>query len=372
MRYCVEMQDPSSEETRYLYEALVEELRQPETAAFEGVFAFASRGGIEDLLQDEDFEAFMAGDGRALVVVGIDAVTNQGALALLLELSDQWPNLEVRVFHNDIAPLFHPKLARFTRNDGSCVMIVGSGNLTPGGLRQNIEAYSKAEIQAEELGDSATIVSLDEFLARHEDRIRAIDDEAMERAARNVYRRRPGAPRPAEEIEETEAEIEAEETDISAEDAYDNRGEADRILVAEVPSGGGRWNQVHFNKAAVEEFFRVRPDSADRAFLYEVSEDGSTLTAEPPRKCIYSDVNKNHKIEFAAHHGEEYPDPPPILVIREVGHHTFVYRMLLGGDQGYDEMRTLLGDNPIIGRGPTARTIVDGAELLAYWPDSPV
>ena len=64
-------------------------------------------------------------------------------------------------------------------------MIVGSGNLTPGGLRQNIEAFS---VMRAAVGETLDVSSWDRFLSEHADDLRAIDESALERAAQNGNR----------------------------------------------------------------------------------------------------------------------------------------------------------------------------------------
>ncbi len=76
-------------------------------------------------------------------------------------------------------------LGPFVYEGGGRTLIVGSGNLTPGGLMNNFEAYTIVSVdRAGEFDVSA----LDEFLARHAEEIRSIDDEVLERAARNLVR----------------------------------------------------------------------------------------------------------------------------------------------------------------------------------------
>ena len=97
------------------------------------------------------------------LLVGIDAVTNRHALERLQELEHQYESLSVHVFRNPTDALFHPKVARFDYPDGRRSMIVGSGNLTPGGLRQNFEAFSVIRAAA---GETLDVSSWQRFIHR--------------------------------------------------------------------------------------------------------------------------------------------------------------------------------------------------------------
>lgn len=368
MLYRLAFQDPSADQPCYLYEEVIRELEQPYVVHFDGMFAFASAAGVESLLQDPDFDRFLTRGRTCSLVVGLDAVTNEATLNLLDSLCERHPGLHVRVFHNDVADLFHPKLSRFVHADGGVTLVVGSGNLTPGGLRRNIEAYTVAVMDAQEIGTTAEVDALDEFMDRHAARIRVIDEEGRARARANVYRgRRRGRGAPLDEAEVAEAEAAAEE--IS--EAPPGEVPTQRMMLAEVPRAGGRWHQVHFNRQAIEDYFRARANSTDRVFLYEVQPDGSLGPVEA-RKVVFSAANVNHKVEISAHRGAAYPTAgPPILVLREIGTRMHRYVMLLPGEVGYVEARAVLYSLPSIGRG--AQRVITTADVVGgAWPDCPV
>jgi len=239
MRYQLVLQDPSADDPAYLYECIVRELGLPYASRFEGIFAFASRQGVSSLLEDPDFEGFLERGGTCSLVVGIDAITDSRTLDLLEVLCERHAGLQVSVFHNDVADLFHPKLSRFVHEDGSATMVVGSGNLTPGGLRRNIEAYGIAEITSSEVGAAGNLDAWDAFIERHADRIRPIDDDARERARRNRIARRTRL----REVEPdgVPAEVETTAEEALAEEGSDESHLTDdqRMLLAQVPAAGG-------------------------------------------------------------------------------------------------------------------------------------
>jgi len=105
--------------------------------AYESAFlatAFATSAPLRHL--EPAIRAFRAAQGTARALIGIDRnVTSLEALQLALEIFD-----DVHIVHTS-APLaiFHPKLYIF-RGARSARCIVGSNNLTSGGLQTNLEA----------------------------------------------------------------------------------------------------------------------------------------------------------------------------------------------------------------------------------------
>ena len=351
------LQDPTSPDTVYLFEAIIGASRGAATCT--GMFAFASRAGVDSLIGDPETQHFL-GESTMSLLVGIDAVTNRHTLERLQELEQEHERLSVQVFWNPTNALFHPKVARFEYPDGRRSMIVGSGNLTPGGLRQNFEAFSVIRAAPDE---SLDVSSWDRFLTDHAVDIRAIDEEALERAARNVMRGRrrdvepePGAPaEPAPAAPDVELPV----------------GGTERFLVARVPRAGSRWHQVHFNLDVIEQFFRVQHGTMQRVYLVECRQDG-TFAEQEVRPCVYSQANKNLKIEVASHHGDPYPDAgPPIAVFRELHARSFAYMLLMPGEPGYAEMFALTETLPAVGHG-LPRVITDSAVVSGAWATSPL
>lgn len=371
--YELRFQDASSSLTKYLDEEIISLLLDPDVQEIEAIFAFASVQGVVAVVADPSFGAYVK-RGAFKVLVGIDAVTDKRTLELLQGAAVKFgTNVTVKVFRNTRNGLFHPKLIRSHRADGSGMVLVGSGNFTPGGLRSNLEAYSVFRYSGDSPVDQT---EWDRFLAEHDDEIVDIDEEALERGERNglrvslgrrIARRVPRGRLPTEAPDEAAVSVEEEVVDLDETAAPEA---ADRMLVAEVPKASGRWHQVHFNAPAITDYFRARPNSPDRVLLYRIEPGGAV--AEPPRPVVYSKRNKNHKIEFRAHPGESYPvSGPPIVVLREIGIRTHSYKMLFPEEAGYAEMTAFLAANERIGRG-TRRVITTRASVAAAWPSVPV
>jgi hypothetical protein len=263
-----------------------------------------------------------------------------------------------RVFWNSTNGLFHPKISHFSYADGRKKLIVGSGNLTPSGLRHNFEAYSVISGGQRELFDLA---SLDTFIARHEADIRRIDQAALDRAELNVMHPIVSVPRQrAPQLRPPKVRPLPDPT----------RAGLDRILLAQVPAAGGRWSQVHFNTEITEQYFRVSDITTQRVYLTSVDVAG-VHGEEEVRPVVFSQANGNHKIEIAAAKGLDYPDPPPLLVFRERQVRCFDYMLLMPDVPGYRPLLELSQRLPTIGRG--MRRAITSMEILARaWPACPL
>ncbi len=362
MKCSLHIQDPTDQNTFYLYEAIIEQLMKRSLLSWRGIFAFATGHAVRSLFFEEPVVQSFLKRGEVKLVVGIDAITDVSALEELTHLNKTTDKFDAKIFINPSTGLFHPKISHFRHKNGSSVLIVGSGNLTSGGLRKNIEAFIIIAGDDKEL---TTIYNWDDFLSRHIVNIKEIDNDALEKARQNKAEARLRR----QKIREAElAGPEAEE----AEELEEPLIKDSKVLVARVPAAGGRWHQVHYNREIVKGFFHIKPNSSQRLFLREVKPDGS-LGPEEPRPLIYSEYNKNYKVEVAARRGEEYPSSatPPIIVIREVGLRSFRYMLLMPGDKGYDKMLDFTKRYPSIGKG-VPRVLTKMSTLLTEWPDCPL
>ena len=102
---------------------------------FRTAIAFVKRSGVKHIAPDL---AEFAKSGRVEIIVGIDHLgTSYEGLKELLDAVSQ--NGRVIIFHNKLPHTFHPKVYLF-KSSGWAEAVVGSGNLTQGGLFTNYEA----------------------------------------------------------------------------------------------------------------------------------------------------------------------------------------------------------------------------------------
>lgn len=357
IEFCI--QDPTDPATRYLYEAIVG--AAVEAATWRGMYAFATRGGVDQLIEDPVVDDFMSRGGEIDLIVGIDAITNRQTLERLQELEARHRRFHPKVFWNTTRGLFHPKVSHFGYADGRNTLIVGSGNLTPGGLMHNFEGYS---VISSDPCEALNLTSLDGFIARHAADIRSIDQEALERAALNVIVRAAATPR--QQVPSRPAAAAVPQIVVPTGHAAD----INRILVAQVPAAGGRWAQVHFNADIVGQYFRVTNVASQRVYLTRIEQAG-LRGEEEVRPIVFSQSNKNHKIEIAAAKGLDYPDAPPLLIFRERQVRSFDYVLVMPDEPAYVELFRLSQTLPTIGKG-MRRAITDLATLERAWPTSPL
>jgi hypothetical protein len=112
------------------------------------LMAFAKKSGWESIK-----DALISGNTQVEILVGLNfAITDPAVLSAWLKLKQSDPyryTIEVA----PPTPMFHPKVIFVERADASRFAIVGSGNLTGGGLSTNIECgvFVNDEAQLDEL-----------------------------------------------------------------------------------------------------------------------------------------------------------------------------------------------------------------------------
>lgn len=114
---------------------LNEHLRDPQWTEFNAAVAFVKYSGVRQI---EDALAEFSERAAVRIAVGVDCQGSsvEGLTALLTAVGD---NGQVWVFHNENQSTFHPKIYVF-RQARLADVVIGSGNLTSGGLFTNYEA----------------------------------------------------------------------------------------------------------------------------------------------------------------------------------------------------------------------------------------
>jgi len=292
------------------------------------------------LLRDKVFESF-AKRGSFDLVVGMDAVTNTRAIAALDVAQQEIGSLNVRIFVTERnEPMFHPKCSWFTNQDGG-VIVAGSGNLTEAGLRGNWEAYVLSRISAQEMESVRDQWAT--WLETNANSLREVTDPVvLERAAAND--RVVGTLRPGRRY----ARGTATTRDLAT---------SDKVLVAELSRSGERWSQVNFDLDNYEKYFGARRGTQRRVLFRHVAKDGSLQDVES--RPSVEVASQNYRFELDAARGLRYPDRGtgrPIAVFLKVLPRSFVYRLLMPGDEGYQEAEGYL-KRTWVGRGDRMRRV---------------
>ncbi len=294
---------------------------------------------------------YLARGGNLNITIGVDAITTDDALRALRDLTEIFPDqANLVVYESQDNTLFHVKLYIFERADGSGVAIVGSNNLTRGGLVTNTEYAARHDASAAELeryisdfGNIAASASAD------------VTEELLSRIA---ARRSAGI---------AAIRTAASQAHMTAESDGETQS---RVLVQVVPRSGDRPSQVGIAKDAMIEFFGLAPGIERTIQLQNVPVMGSPGPYED-RRLVRSEVNLNSRIEVGALSGRQYPSTGrPIAIFQEVGTSLYRYMVLMPGDEGHEELWGYLSSLPR-GRSLQHEIMLLG-KLLSLWPGYPM
>jgi hypothetical protein len=147
---------------------LTQRLSEARWTSLRAAVAFVKMSGVKHLAQPLLDFAKARPPGRVAIAIGID----QGGSSLegvdtLFRIVDTTGNalFIVRNPRGVVSPTFHPKLWHFSNSvGGENAILLGSGNLTEGGLFTNYEAG--VEVQADAIGDAAFVTSVNSYLTQ--------------------------------------------------------------------------------------------------------------------------------------------------------------------------------------------------------------
>lgn len=315
------IQDPEWAESRYLLEEVLVASRDALSGV--GAFAFASAGGIKLLFKDPDFVKFLSRAPFELII-GVDGVTDSRALDTLTEIAALNPNLKPRVFFGSLSgTIFHPKMCWF-RHSSRGICLVGSGNLTPGGLRGNYEAFSVGDMSNNELRVSDEMWR--SWTSHHSSKLLPLDDPKVRRKAKDNEKKGKGLTKQQKEIL-----VEGQDGNVTV---GRPKGRNTEVLIAEIPKSGSRWNQANFDMGTFQSFFGATPGRTQRIILTHVDSNGVAGTQEV--RPSVSVKSHNYRFELDAGANLDYPSRGrPIGVFVKVATRTFRYRLLMPGGRGH-------------------------------------
>lgn len=177
------------EGTPRLGDVLNEELVRRESgwSRLTAAVAFVKGSGVRYV--QEALRNFVENGGSVRITVGIDhRGTSIEGLRLLLE--SVGTHGEVWVFHNEAASTFHPKIYLFENNE-EAFFIVGSGNLTAGGLYTNYEAGLSLRLNAATRDGALLLERLHQVFTRWQDDslglARRLDEALLEELQKEGY-----------------------------------------------------------------------------------------------------------------------------------------------------------------------------------------
>ncbi len=145
--------------TGQLGNRLIELLESPDFHTLKIFVAFAKNSGV--LRVKKSLEKFRVRGGKVDVYVGVDlGVTTFEALTALLLCSDT-----LNVVHSEKGQTFHAKIYQFLGNEKGLI-IVGSNNLTAGGLWTNYESSAIIPISSSRTEDIEILRSQENYILK--------------------------------------------------------------------------------------------------------------------------------------------------------------------------------------------------------------
>lgn len=321
-------------------------------------FAFATSTGIDTALAEPTVRKLL-GTGNFQLVIGLDAITDTAAVAAIRTAKAALPNASVSLFYNPKGGiLYHPKTMFFRRAAGGRCL-TGSGNLTLGGLRNNWEAFWKADVSNADA--EALEAQWAKWVAEHKDNLLPPDDARVTaQAALNAKTKT----KIQKAVKETDAEVLAALEEEAAEAASLNP-----FLIAEVPKN--RPGQADFGIETYQGFFGVTIGKAREVTFYQVRSDGSL--APPEHRHAVAVKSSNFRFEVEALSGLQHPaDGHFILVFERIGKSEYRYVLLRPGQAGHASVQKFLNDNYFVSGNSKRRVVVTQSDVQAAWPDNPL
>lgn len=163
---------------------LILHLKQPEWTEFRAAIAFVKQSGVRHI---SDALAEFSRRATVRLSVGIDlAATSKEGLSGLLDCVAG--RGEVWIFHNENTSTFHPKVYLFKGKERAD-LVVGSGNLTEGGLFTNYEASLAISLDLTLKADKGLLAQVETVLDRwstpSQGIVLQLTDELIEQLADN-------------------------------------------------------------------------------------------------------------------------------------------------------------------------------------------
>ncbi len=351
-----------------------------------GVFAFASKGGIDKLLRAPNVQV-MLNEGRPLdLIVGVDSITNADALAFLSDQIDKFGELTAKAFYHQYpGSTFHPKFSWFYSR-GKLQLLTGSGNLTKRGLGQssgaprppgNWEAFAVQSLVGDEA--SSVLEAIEDWVQLHteEGRIRPLDDESVMKRSMDNERTKfiKLVPLETEDVaggEQEEPEVAAGAVvEVGTPDEGCDAG-LPEILVRELSRT--RPGQADVGKSTLEDFFGYTGASR-HIYSQRVLLDNGLGSVK--KRDLHSNTSGNYHVEMGRPNDVPYDvagdDGRMILVASRLGERSFRYTIVPTTSPQYPAVSGLLAHLSMYPkkRREMRKRTMSFQELLAAWEDVP-
>jgi HKD family nuclease len=150
--------------------------------SFQAAIAFVKRSGVRHIKQG--ITGFIEQGNYVRIVVGVDQqVTSFDGLSDLLDSLGDTGELWINHTERGMTVTFHPKLYLF-EGEQSALLIIGSGNMTSGGLFTNDEAMSINELDLQKADDLIVLnevkAALDQWCDPNLENTKRLDSTGLE------------------------------------------------------------------------------------------------------------------------------------------------------------------------------------------------
>lgn len=326
--------------------------------------AFLTFGGLQAIA--DPLRKFLDRGGRLDWIIGIDDVTTQEALQYLYDLAQEYPNqVDVRIFSAASSQhIFHPKVYWLLGPDKYTV-IVGSANLTVGGLVSNFETSLEIEVPIQ---DETYLVKQFEHLwiqystpllpLGPENLIDLCSKEGLKLIQSLVHEQSEATklsnhkPHPLSQHDKGNEirklikqkhhqalkrpnldKVTTRTRDTSDSRTHQATPDLPKTLIMDIQTET-RQTQVQFPVKVIKQYFNTLP-SESKTILLSYVRDGEILSTHE-RPIIHLEHNNTHRIEIDTIRGVRRP-----LIIRfdrdDEDPDTYTYTLLLQGTSEYNQ-----------------------------------
>ena len=352
---------------------------------FTCLVAFASYGGITALTPH--ILRAKANNVKIKIILGVDQkCTSKEALEEVLS----W-GVDSYIYYTLNTNIFHPKVYLFENSD-YYTLIVGSSNLTEGGLVRNVEcsllvqdmqgtsvhsafyAYWKGILDSTE--ENLYPITQELIDQLYEEKIIPSDSErAMASASMfkssSVQRNPEGfVPKRLKRKIKTKKIAVLDDATKSSEVIEAPMEIGEEVLIAEI-GGGPRWKQVNFPIAIFEDFFGAERGNNDYWIsIMNIGQDGSLGDVE--KRQAVSVKSRNYRFEIHCEETKgEYPgdDVRPIVIFVKLDSNEFLYHVLLAKHDAYEKIKKYLYRETKNKARELKRAIVHVEAIHALYPE---
>lgn len=343
------LQDPNASTPNLLLDELEKHFKDAD--AIYCAFAFVTARGVNLLFEQDAVKANLK-QAKTHLIVGMDAITDTKAIERLSALCSNYKNLSVQVFLPRSGGIFHPKFS-WVKKGKAGVVITGSGNLTNGGLKNNVEAFSVTQVNQQ------TIKSIEDswkkFLADNPDSLFTLDSGEVKEAAQQNAKLRKSIRKLRKKI--------GKKIPV---DVIPKSGGA--VFIEELTKGrGGKQRDV--GTWAAQHYF----GKDKKLFLTHLNEQGQQADEET-RKVSFKG-SSNFAIDLAASKGLDPIDGHmPIAVFIRTLPHTFFYHIITVKSTHYNIVSNYLNNEVgAVTKGHAKRLEKELSiqELKKIWPTAP-